>query len=130
MLTGDYIPQLIETLSRGSKDGMSSSLQITLQCYGCNKARSGAEPHSGEGCHSDGSSHVVGEVEEGCAVGDHARVVEGNAVGNGSHAVLTHTVSQVLLLILVLLEVTVHLHQGHVGGRQVCSKQGSAARQF
>lgn len=87
------------------------------------EASCGAEAYPGEGCHSDGSSHVVSEVEEGCAVGDHARVVQGNAVGNGSHAVLTYTIPQVLLLVLVLLEVTVHLHQGHVGRRQICSKQ-------
>lgn len=96
----------------------------------CIRAICGAKPYSGQGCHSDGSSHVVGEVEEGCTVGDHARVVQSNSIGNGSHAVLTHTEPQVLLLILVLLEVTVHLHQGHVGGRQVCRTQGSAKQWF
>ena len=89
-----------------------------------------AEHYPGQSCHTDGSSHVVSEVEEGRTVGDHARVVQGNAVGNCSHAVLTHTIPQVLLLVLALLEVAVHLHQGHVGGSQVCRPQIYSVRKM
>lgn len=40
-------------------------------------------------------------------------------VADGSHAVLTHSKAEVALSILVLLEVTEHLHEGEVGACQI-----------
>ena len=45
--------------------------------------------------------------------------MQGDAIGNGAHAVLAHAKAQVALLGRVLLEVAELLHQRHVGGRQV-----------
>mmetsp|Transcript_24993 Transcript_24993/g.54349 ORF Transcript_24993/g.54349 Transcript_24993/m.54349 type:complete len:229 (-) Transcript_24993:980-1666(-) len=72
-----------------------------------------------QGAHTHGTAHVVSEDEEGSAVGDQAAAVQGDTVADGAHAVLAHTEAQVALSVLVLLEVTVHLHQGQVGGGQI-----------
>ena len=45
--------------------------------------------------------------------------MQGQAVGDGSHAVLAHPKAEVALLVLALLEVAVALHEGHVAGRQI-----------
>mmetsp|Transcript_20755 Transcript_20755/g.52312 ORF Transcript_20755/g.52312 Transcript_20755/m.52312 type:complete len:551 (-) Transcript_20755:7-1659(-) len=73
----------------------------------------------GQRGHADGGAHVVGEDEEGGAVGDQAARVQADAVGDRAHAVLAHAEAHVALGVGVLLEVAVHLHEGHVGGRQV-----------
>lgn len=72
-----------------------------------------------QGGHAHGVAHVVGEDEEGGAVGDESGGVQGNAVADGAHSVLAHTEAEVALGRGVLLEVAEHLHQGHVGGRQI-----------
>mmetsp|Transcript_22929 Transcript_22929/g.40811 ORF Transcript_22929/g.40811 Transcript_22929/m.40811 type:complete len:342 (+) Transcript_22929:619-1644(+) len=69
--------------------------------------------------HADGGAHVIREDEEGGAVRDEARAVEAHAVGDGAHAMLAHAKADVALGVGTLLEVTVHLHQSHVGGREV-----------
>mmetsp|Transcript_9518 Transcript_9518/g.28765 ORF Transcript_9518/g.28765 Transcript_9518/m.28765 type:complete len:494 (-) Transcript_9518:3-1484(-) len=73
----------------------------------------------GEGGHSHGSPHVVGEDEEGCAVRDEVGTVEGDAVADGPHAVFTDSKPQVAPLGGGLLEVAKALQDGQVGGREV-----------
>ena len=53
-----------------------------------------------QGAHTHGTTHVVSEDEKGGGVGDEARVVVGNTVGDGTHGVLTHTETQVALGVL------------------------------
>ena len=45
--------------------------------------------------------------------------MQGQAVGDGGHAVLAHPKAEVALLVLALLEVAIALHEGHVAGCQV-----------
>mmetsp|Transcript_20420 Transcript_20420/g.56595 ORF Transcript_20420/g.56595 Transcript_20420/m.56595 type:complete len:406 (+) Transcript_20420:968-2185(+) len=79
-----------------------------------------------EGSHTNGGTHVVREDEKGGAVGDEAAPVQGNAVDNGTHAVLTDSEAHVALCVGVLLEVTKHLHEGHVGGGQISGSSNQA----
>ena len=46
-------------------------------------------------------------------------VTKGHTVADSSHAVLAHTEAQVALSVLVLLEVTEHLHEGQVGACKI-----------
>ena len=62
------------------------------------RVQKGVNAYLRQSCHTDGCTHVVGEDEEGGAVGDKALVVEGNAVADSSHGVLAHTEAEVLLL--------------------------------
>jgi hypothetical protein len=84
-----------------------------------------AAAHLGQRAHAHGGAHVVGEDEEGGAVGDDAAAVQAHAVDDGAHAVLAHAEAHVALVVGALLEVAEHLHQRQVGGRQV----GGAAHQ-
>ena len=68
---------------------------------------------------SHGSAHVVGEDEEGGAVGDEAGSVEGDAVANGAHSVFADSEPDVPLFWGVLLEVAVGFEERHVGGREI-----------
>ena len=51
-----------------------------------------------QGRQAHGTAHVVGEDQEGAAIGDQAAVVVSDAVEDGGHGVLTHTEVQVALL--------------------------------
>lgn len=51
-----------------------------------------------QGRQAHGTAHVIGEHQEGAAIGDQAAVVIGDAVEDGGHRVLAHTEVQVALL--------------------------------
>ena len=63
----------------------------------------------------DGGAHVVGEDEEGAAVGDHA-AVQSHAVDDGAHGVLPHAEVHVAPAPLVEAQVAVAFEVG-VGRR-------------
>jgi hypothetical protein len=69
--------------------------------------------------HTHSVTHVIGEDEEGSAVGDESRSVQGDSVGDGTHSVLTDSITDVALSRGILLEITKLLHQGHVGGGKI-----------
>mmetsp|Transcript_4819 Transcript_4819/g.13917 ORF Transcript_4819/g.13917 Transcript_4819/m.13917 type:complete len:466 (-) Transcript_4819:590-1987(-) len=72
-----------------------------------------------QGRHTHGVPHVIREDEEGGAVRDQSRGVEADTIADGSHGVLTHSETNVTLRRGVLLEVSEHLHEGHVGRGQI-----------
>ena len=74
-----------------------------------------------QGRQSHGATHVVGEHQEGAAVGDQAAVVISNAVEDGRHGVLAHTEVQVTLLRgFRLIGAGLALDVGVVGVGEVC----------
>ena len=72
-----------------------------------------------KGRHTHGIPHVIREDEEGSAVRDKSRGVKSNSVADGSHGVLAHSKADVALSRGILLEVSEHLHEGHVGRGQI-----------
>eukprot|EP00982_Pelagococcus_subviridis_P002992 23048-Pelagococcus_subviridis.AAC.3 len=74
---------------------------------------------AGEGGDAHRAAHVIGEDEEGGAVGLEAGGVKRDGVGDGAHAVLADAVTDVTLRRGVLLEVAELLHERHVGRREI-----------
>lgn len=60
------------------------------------------------------------EDKECSAVRNETALVVGQAIGNGTHAMLPDAKAEVALSIGALLEVPKCLHQCHVAGRQIC----------
>uniref|UniRef100_A0A0E0L7E4 Uncharacterized protein n=1 Tax=Oryza punctata TaxID=4537 RepID=A0A0E0L7E4_ORYPU len=82
----------------------------------------GRDPHS--------SSHVISENKESSTVWNESWAVQSNAVANGTHSMLPDSKSDIALLRRILLEVTKHLKQCHVGGCKISTSSKKTRNNF